>query len=343
MNSLVKELIQPFLENNLSNYTVYFDIDDTLSDYSTNLRSFQITDPDTGEQRSIKASDTPTNIDFWINASLIPGADKMVNFAKQNFSKVEILSAVPELSNVKKQETGERFYKAPIEGKTEWVKKHIGPIKFNWTKNGKEKTLYATPNSILIDDKLDNILNFEQQGGIGILFTNPSDVIKKLNQIIHQPKNIQEFVTQSELDSIEKIADEWFEDYGIDVQFTKHFIERVNDERNGKPISAEELEDLFTQTAEKYGEKLANLPNDYQAVLFKLRNDINLPFALNYDNKNDEMDLVAKTVMRKKNFQTSNPKLALEENYAEPSEHDYPKLIKSLTEYMLNKGMNIRP
>ena len=29
--------------------------------------------------------------------------------------------------------------------------------------------------------------------------------------------------------------------------------------------------------------------------------------------------------------------------YAEPSEHDYPKLIKSLTEYMLDKDMNIRP
>ena len=156
--------------------------------------------------------------------------------------------------------------------------------------------------------------------------------------------SIQEFVTQSELDSVERIADEWFEDYGIDVQFTRHFIERVNDERNGKPISAEELEDLFTQTAEKYGEKLANLPDDYQAVLFKLRNDINLPFALNYDDKNDEMDLVAKTVMRKKNFQTSNPKLALEEvMYAEPSENFYPIVMKSLTEYMLDKGMNVRP
>ena len=160
---------------------------------------------------------------------------------------------------------------------------------------------------------------------------------------ILQKTPIEELVTQPELDDVERIADEWFEDYGIDVVFTKHFIERVNDERNGKPISAEELEDLFTQTAEKYGEKLANLPDDYQAVLFKLRNDLNLPFALNYDDNSDEMDLVAKTVMRKKNFQTSNPKLALEEMYAEPSEHDYPKLIKSLTEYMLSKEMNIRP
>lgn len=33
----------------------------------------------------------------------------------------------------------------------------------------------------------------------------------------------------------------------------------------------------------------------------------------------------------------------LKEIYAEPSKFSYPPLIKSLTEYMLNKGMNIRP
>jgi hypothetical protein len=33
----------------------------------------------------------------------------------------------------------------------------------------------------------------------------------------------------------------------------------------------------------------------------------------------------------------------LNEIYAEPSKFSYPPLIKSLTEYMLNKGMDIRP
>ena len=33
----------------------------------------------------------------------------------------------------------------------------------------------------------------------------------------------------------------------------------------------------------------------------------------------------------------------LNEIYAEPSKYNYPPLIKSLTEYMLSKGMNIRP
>ena len=207
------------------------------------------------------------------------------------------------------------------------------------------------PNVTITDFPESNVGD-ESATNIRTALKNNDDISKFLpkgispeeyKQALDIPSSLNEFVTQPELDDVERIADKWFEDYGIDVVFTRHFIERVNDKRNGKPISAEELEDLFTQTAEKYGEKLANLPDDYQAVLLKLRNDINLPFALNYDEKNDEMDLVAKTVMRKKNFQTSNPKLALQEIYAEPSEHDYPKLIKSLTEYMLDKGMNIRP
>lgn len=36
-------------------------------------------------------------------------------------------------------------------------------------------------------------------------------------------------------------------------------------------------------------------------------------------------------------------KTPIDESYAEPSKFDYPKHIKSLTEYMLDKGMDIRP
>ena len=41
-----------------------------------------------------------------------------------------------------------------------------------------------------------------------------------------------------------------------------------------------------------------------------MRTDINMPFALKYDGKG--FDLIAKTVMRKKNFATSNTKLSFE-------------------------------
>ena len=37
-----------------------------------------------------------------------------------------------------------------------------------------------------------------------------------------------------------------------------------------------------------------------------LATDLNIPFALRWDKENNELDLIAKTVMRKKNFKTSN-------------------------------------
>ena len=207
------------------------------------------------------------------------------------------------------------------------------------------------PN-VTIDDFPEANVGNESATNIRAALKNGEDISKFLpkginseeyKQALNINSSLNELVTQSEIDDVERIADEWFEEYGIDVKFTRHFLERMNDTRNGKPISAEELEDIFTKTAEKYGEKLANLPDDFQAVLHSLRTDINLPFALNYDEKNDEIDLVAKTIMRKRNFQTSNPKLTLQEMYAEPSEHDYPKLIKSITEYMVNQGMELKP
>ena len=42
-----------------------------------------------------------------------------------------------------------------------------------------------------------------------------------------------------------------------------------------------------------------------------MKTDINMPFVLNL--KGGELELVAKTVMRKKNFQTSGPKMSFEE------------------------------
>ena len=41
-----------------------------------------------------------------------------------------------------------------------------------------------------------------------------------------------------------------------------------------------------------------------------MRTDVNVPFALHWDGK--ELDLVAKTIMRKPNFATSNPEFAVE-------------------------------
>jgi len=115
-------------------------------------------------------------------------------------------------------------------------------------------------------------------------------------------------LTKKDLDAVEKYADRLYASSGIDVEFTRHFLDRVNDARNKKQITVAELIRMFKQSYKKYGRKIAQLGPDAEAVLNDMQTDINMPFVLKWDGK--ELDLVAKTVMRKPNFATSNPKLS---------------------------------
>jgi hypothetical protein len=120
----------------------------------------------------------------------------------------------------------------------------------------------------------------------------------------------EKFITKSDLDAIEKYADKLFAKVGIDIEFTRHFLDRVNDERNQRQITTAELTRLFKQTYAKHGKKIPQMGPDAEAVIKDMRTDINMPFVLNL--KGNELELVAKTIMRKKNFKTPNPELAVE-------------------------------
>ena len=112
-------------------------------------------------------------------------------------------------------------------------------------------------------------------------------------------------VSQTELDALEKYLDKLWSKVGIDVEFTRHFIDRVNDTRNKSQISSAEIIKIYRETFKKYGKKVAQLGPDAEAVLTDLSTNINVPFVLNWNS--GELELVAKTIMRKKNFGTSDP------------------------------------
>lgn len=125
-------------------------------------------------------------------------------------------------------------------------------------------------------------------------------------------RDIYEEISQADLNQLERFADKLFSKVGIDVEFTRHFLDRVNDERNKKPISSGELTRLFKQEYKKWGKPIAQMGPDQEAVMKDLQTDINMPFALQWDSKNNELDLVAKTVMRKKDFKTTNKEFPVE-------------------------------
>ena len=116
---------------------------------------------------------------------------------------------------------------------------------------------------------------------------------------------LSEEVSQRELYTVERFADDLWRQYGIDVQFTKHFVERVNDPRNNPPIYVDDLIDMFRKEYHSQGEHISQLPDQSQGVMRDMFTKLNLPFVI-IDGKRGKT-MVTKTAMRKKDFRTSNP------------------------------------
>lgn len=127
---------------------------------------------------------------------------------------------------------------------------------------------------------------------------------------------LQEFaiIKPEQINQLEKYVDRLFNAVGLDVGFTRHFKERLNDKRNKRPITIIELQRLFKKVHRQMhkGKDLIELGPNAEAVLKDLETDINVPFVLKWDNQNKEFDLISKTIMRKPDFKTSNDILAVE-------------------------------
>ena len=118
-----------------------------------------------------------------------------------------------------------------------------------------------------------------------------------------------EDVSQTQLNQVEKYLDKLWAKVGIDVEFTRHFMDRVNDARNGKPISPAELIKIYREIYKKYGKPISQLKSGVEILLKDMETDINVPVVLRWDGK--EFDMIAKTVMRKKNFKSSTKKYSV--------------------------------
>jgi hypothetical protein len=119
-----------------------------------------------------------------------------------------------------------------------------------------------------------------------------------------------EDISQQELNQVELFADQLWAKLGVDIEFTRHFLDRVNDERNGKPIDSDELIALFQKEFKTNGIQISNMRRP-EAVLKDLLTNINIPFVLKKDG--DKKQLVGKTVMRKRNFMSPDPAYVVKE------------------------------
>lgn len=119
-----------------------------------------------------------------------------------------------------------------------------------------------------------------------------------------------EKVSQKQIDDLEKFADKLLKKYNIDVEFTRHFVDRINDDRNTPEIKISELQKVFKKIKSNKGNKIKSL-SDHQAVITDINSYLNIPVVI--DVRGDETILTAKTIMRKKDFKSSNQVLKYED------------------------------
>lgn len=128
---------------------------------------------------------------------------------------------------------------------------------------------------------------------------------KSIRKIVRETLN--EYMTTKDLMAVEDYVDDLFSDLNVDVHFSQHFKDRVNDPRNKKDIEPIEIEMAFEKAKEDYGDDISNMNDDEEAVITDVDTDLNIPFHI--DREDDNIDLKTKTIMRKRDFKSTTPKL----------------------------------
>lgn len=104
-----------------------------------------------------------------------PGGKELLHFIQYATDwEVEILSS----------SGGEKFHSEVAAQKVVWLCDKGIPYKANIVPGRKHKTAYATPETILIDDTEDIIVNFNAAGGVGILHKDINETLAKLRTLL---------------------------------------------------------------------------------------------------------------------------------------------------------------
>jgi hypothetical protein len=151
-----------------ADYKIYCDMDGVIVDFDKGYEEL------TGTKASF---DTPkeefwapiqkAGASFWIKLQWMPDGKKLWEFIKPYN---------PDLLSAPSRDESSKI------GKFVWVKRNVPGTKLI-LRQAERKQEFATPNSILIDDRADNIQRWKDAGGIGIVHTSAADTIQQLKDL----------------------------------------------------------------------------------------------------------------------------------------------------------------
>jgi len=192
------------------------------------------------------------------------------------------------------------------------------------------------------------IITLSRKAGDMTTLDKLADMIAK--QIEVNPPRLApgEFKVIKEIDfvSLEKVLDNMFDDLDIDINFTKHFKERVLE----RGLTEEDIIELMSKIHDKYGDEVADLERDENRVFSNLRKLVDIAAVAGSYGDDYLKDLILKTAYKRKSssepeFKTnySSPKLAVTENATYSNSINIMEKCAELTNYMIELGMPIEP
>jgi hypothetical protein len=156
---------------------LYLDMDGVLCDFEKRFTELYGKDALGARDRKNFTTNWPNFIMDGNFESLewFPGGKELLDFIQNETDwEVEILSS----------SGGERFHSEVAAQKVVWLCDKGIPYKANIVPGRKHKTAYATPETILIDDTEDIIVNFNAAGGVGILHKDINETLAKLRTLL---------------------------------------------------------------------------------------------------------------------------------------------------------------
>jgi len=153
----------------------------------------------------------------------------------------------------------------------------------------------------------DNYTDASKADPLNTMYKSRGDKYKKkaLNRmkgIARANESVQNgLIGLDQIKKFESVVDKLFAKYNIDFNFTRHFGDRMDDSRNDPSITLQELAEFIKKMYKRQGKSIKGVAGA-EAVLKDIQSNLNIPVAVTYDSKNDEFDVVLKTIMRKKNF-----------------------------------------
>ena len=168
LNAYAMELAR--LREEETQYTIYCDMDSVLVDFD---RGYQELTGMTTQQADAMGPDTfwepliKAGAKWWITLNWMSDGKQLWDYIKKYN---------PILLSAPSREESSKL------GKRVWVKRELPGTKLI-LRYAPQKQEYASPTSILIDDREKNIDQWEAAGGIGILHTSAANTIEQLKQL----------------------------------------------------------------------------------------------------------------------------------------------------------------